>query len=104
MSARRRLGIEGGLGLPHATIEGLPASLCVVIRTARPLPLPDPEAEPVRLLFLLLSPRAGMGLHVRLLARLARLCATRGFLDQLLESPDSESLRWTVVEEDGRHV
>ncbi|MCD6497552.1 MAG: PTS sugar transporter subunit IIA [Deltaproteobacteria bacterium] len=105
-------GIGNGVAIPHASMEGLQAPFCLMARLARPMDYDAIDHEPVRLLFLLASPAStttdGKGMvstrHVKMLARLARLCMRPGFIDELLAAATSEDVLAIVRQEDGRHV
>jgi PTS system nitrogen regulatory IIA component len=68
--ARENLGSTGigrGIAIPHALIEGLPKSLAIVARLARPI-----DFEAVDVVVLLLSPAAGHGQNLNILSCIAR--------------------------------
>lgn len=96
--------LGGGLAVPHTTVEGLKRSFCLVVRLADPLVYDAAGGVPVCLLFVLVSPPAAVATHVRLLARIARLCQVEGFVDRLLAAPDARALHEALVEEDRKHV
>lgn len=93
-----------GLAVPHAMVPGVERSFCVVARLAAPLAFDSTGGVPVRLVFVLASPPGAVAMHVRLLARIARLCQGTAFLERLLAAPDAAALRAVLVEEDERHV
>ncbi len=103
-------GIGGGVAIPHAAIVDLREPFCLVARLAEPLDYDAMDGQPVSLLFLLASPlspgKGGLAAatHVRMLARLARLCMRPGFVDRLLEAPDEESVVRAFLEENQRHA
>jgi PTS system nitrogen regulatory IIA component len=55
-------------------------------------------------MFLLISPQDAIATHIRLLARIARLCSFPAFLDRMLEAKDAAELYRVIREEDGKHV
>jgi PTS system nitrogen regulatory IIA component len=73
--ARENLGSTGigrGIAIPHALIEGLPKSLAIVARLARPIDFEAVDDIPVDIVVLLLSPAAGHGQNLNILSCIAR--------------------------------
>lgn len=63
----------GGLAVPHGRTD-LVQEVCVSAGLAQDVgDYPAPDGEPVRAVFLVLTPTNASGRHVRLLARIARL-------------------------------
>ena len=65
-------GIGEGVAIPHAKLAGLKSISLAFARTARPLEFAALDGRPVRLVFQMLGPAAGVGEHVKMMARLAR--------------------------------
>lgn len=99
-------GVGSGVAVPHATLSGPKAPICVVARLAEPLDFGCEAGRggPVQLIFLVVSRPQDMGTHVRLLARIARLCAAPGLLGRLTAAPDAAALHALLREEDERRV
>jgi len=53
---------------------------------------------------LLVSPQDSIATHIRILARIARLCTLGTFLERMLSAASADELYQTIREEDGRHV
>lgn len=96
-------GIGQGVAVPHATVEGVSATVCMLITFPEGIDFDSIDNRPVRVMFLLLSPPGETGLHVRLLARIARLVRTGQFVEKLAASSDPEYLYELVKDEDLRH-
>ncbi|MCR6498153.1 PTS sugar transporter subunit IIA [Shinella sp. CPCC 101442] len=67
LSARESLGSTGigrGIAIPHALVEGLPKTLAIVARLARPIDFEAVDDIPVDIVVLLLSPAAGQNLNI----------------------------------------
>jgi len=97
-------GLQSGVAVPHARLDGLPETTLAVARLARPVDFGTLDGSPVRIVFMLLSPPDGIAAHIRLLARLARLCSNDAFLDAILEAADARALFEVIRLEDDRHV
>ena len=102
-------GIGGGVAIPHAVIEGLDKPFCLVARLAKPVEYDSVDGQPVRIVFMLASP-AGSGQpggatkHVRMLARLARLCMRPGFISGLLQAETGDEIVAMIQQENAHHA
>jgi len=97
-------GLEGGVAVPHAMVPGVQKAICVIIRLAGPADLQTLDGSPVTIVIALISPPDAVATHIRILARVARLCSDPAFIDKILAAPDSASLHQVILEEDNRHV
>ena len=87
-----------GIALPHARngLVGLvDQSLVVFGRTAGGLPLGSPDGRLTDLFFLVLCQDSEI--HLRVLARLARLFLRPGFLDELRAEPTGHGARQLIL-------
>lgn len=75
--------LASGVAVPHATLPGLPRPVLGIGTSATPIPF-GAAAVPVRLVFLLLSPPEQSQLHIKLLARIARVARRPHFVDRLV--------------------
>lgn len=78
--------LDCGVATPHATLEDVPEPVVLIATAAEPIGFGPDRDESVRLLFVLLSPPAQAGLHIRLLARIARVVRRPGLIEQLVEA------------------
>jgi PTS system nitrogen regulatory IIA component len=102
--ATQSTGIGLGVAMPHAAIGGLARTVLFVGQLAAPVAYDSLDGAPVDLVFLLLSPPAGLSVHVRLLARLARLIGQTALTDKLRMAAEARIAYRLLVEEDARHV
>ncbi len=93
-----------GVAVPHATVPGLPKPLLLLATTATPIPFGPPDADPVDIFFVLLSPPGREGEHIKLLARICRLAQHPGDLDELRGATDGDSLLEAILRVDSQHV
>ena len=84
--------LDCGVAAPHATLEGVPQPVVLIATAAAPIGFGPARNEPVRLLFVLLSPPAQAGLHIRLLARIARIVRRPGLVEQLTDATSPAEL------------
>jgi PTS system nitrogen regulatory IIA component len=101
---RSSSGLESGVAVPHAMVPGVEKAICVAIRLAGDIDLQTVDGSAVSIIFALISPPDGVATHIRLLARIARLCSNQAFIDNMLEAQDAASLHQVILTEDNRHV
>lgn len=93
--ARERLGSTGlgqGVAIPHGRIKGLKSPLIAVIRAETPVPFESPDAQPVRLLVVLLVPEHATEEHLEILSELAEILSDSSIRDTLLTASDPASI------------
>lgn len=96
-------GIGNGVAVPHAAVEGLDHMRCLLAQVPHGLDFGAVDGRPVRFVFLLLGPAAEVGLHLKLLARIARLVRDPAFVDELASAVSADELHRRVLREDERH-
>ena len=86
-------GMERGLAIPHAAVDGLDGLLTAmgVIKNAEGLDFASIDGEPTRVVILLLIPREKKLLHIRTLADIARGLGRPGVVDSLLGADDADT-------------
>jgi PTS system nitrogen regulatory IIA component len=97
-------GLEFGVSVPHATLEGHKKTTVLIARLASGVDCKARDGIPARLMFVMISPPDAIATHLRLLARIARLCSRQEFIDALLQAADAKALFELVRREDERHV
>ena len=93
-----------GVAVPHATIPELEEIVLLVVATSEPVSFGPPEADPVDLFFVLLSPSGKEGSHIKLLARICRLVRHPGVLGTLRGASGSNELFRALLHVDSEHV
>ena len=102
--AKSSSGLEGGVAVPHAMIPGVTKAICAVVRLADPIDLGTLDGSPVSIVFALISPPEAVASHIRILARIARLCSLPAFIEKMNQAKDDAALYEIIHEEDNRHV
>ena len=74
-------GLGGGIAFPHCRLEGLPDVVLSVGVSEEGIDFGAADGIPIRLLFLILSPKEAPALHLQALARLTRLVRTPGVVE-----------------------
>ena len=80
-----------GVALPHARLKGIPRTACAIAITPKGLAIGE-EEEPIRLVFMLLSPEDQPEMHLAVLGEIARLCADREVREKLMGCKDAAGL------------
>lgn len=78
--------IGSGVAIPHTRPLDVPEPLLVFGRTYRPVDFDALDGEPVRLIFLLVTPQGNISLHLKLLSRISRLMHNDSLRKSLLEA------------------
>jgi PTS system nitrogen regulatory IIA component len=77
-------GIGSGLAVPHAYVDGLNQMVVAFVRTPEGMDFDSVDGELVYMSVLLLGPRSAENLHLKLLARIARLLSYDNFCKSIL--------------------
>ena len=85
-----------GIAMPHAKIEGLSQTVCAIAQLPDGLPFYPEDEEPVRLVFLLLSPAGEPEMHLAVMGEIARLCAETRIREQMIEAPELPHILETI--------
>jgi PTS system nitrogen regulatory IIA component len=83
---REKLGstaIGQGIAIPHARIEGIAQPIMAVGVSADGIDFDSLDGAPVKLVFLILSPKHEAGTHLKLLASISKLLRDLMFVDKL---------------------
>ncbi|MEE9219061.1 MAG: PTS sugar transporter subunit IIA [Acidobacteriota bacterium] len=96
-------GIGNGVGIPHAKAADVSRMVVAVARVEGGFDFEALDGRPVHILFLLLGPPQQAGLHVKLLARIARLIKHPGFLERLKQADTAKKLYQVIQNEDQRN-
>lgn len=81
-------GMEGGIAIPHAALDGLETLVGVMAVAPQGIPFESLDRKPATILVGLLIPRAEKLLHIRTLAEIAKLLSRAEVRDQILAVGD----------------
>ncbi|UCF20568.1 MAG: PTS sugar transporter subunit IIA [Gemmatimonadota bacterium] len=101
--AAQSTGIGGGVAIPHAVCPDLSTTVIELALSPTGIDFLSLDENLVHTLFLLLSPPASSGIHIKLLARIARLMRQPDFLGRLLESETADEVIAKIREFDEEH-
>ncbi len=85
-------GVGQGVAVPHTTLIGLNKPVVALGRTKQGIAFDSIDGEPVRLIFLLLSPDGDVPLHLKLLSRISRLCQQPSLRKDLLDATSHDTI------------
>lgn len=93
-----------GVAFPHVLLPGLEETV-VAVGLLRPgVRWSERESTPQDLIFVMIGPDSKPWLHVRLLARLARISTTPNALERLRSAATAQELFERLVAEDSAHA
>lgn len=102
--AEHTTAMGDGVAIPHATVAGVERPVLMVAVAPEGADFGPVGLDPVFLFLLLVSPEDQMGLHIKLLARIARLIRHRGLVERLRRSRTGVELIDELVKVDAEHV
>lgn len=84
-------GMERGIAIPHAAVDGIETVVAQmgILTREDGLAFESIDAQPARLVVLLIIPRSQKLLHIRTLADLARVLGTESVREELLSAKTS---------------
>ncbi|MGD2152992.1 MAG: PTS sugar transporter subunit IIA [Gemmatimonadales bacterium] len=101
--ADQSTGIGGGVAIPHAVYPELGSTIIELGFSRRGIDFRSLDEQPVHTVFLLLSPPANSGTHIKLLARIARLMRQPDILSELLGASSAEEVIERIRSFDEQH-
>jgi PTS system nitrogen regulatory IIA component len=100
LNEREQLGSTGfghGVAIPHGKIEGLGRIYCLFARLAEPVDYKAIDAQPVDLVFLLLSPPDAGAEHLKALASISRVTRDSATLERLRGARSRDALAAVLI-------
>jgi fructose-specific phosphotransferase system IIA component len=97
-------GIGFGIAIPHARIDSIDRVYLVAARTAADIEFNAIDEQPVRLVFLMISPSNTATEHTKILSTLSRIMAYEDIRKNLLETPDAETFLKILVAGEDKYV
>lgn len=100
---RERLGSTGigdGVAIPHGKYNGLSQPMVSFGRSHKGLDFESMDGQPAFLFFLLVAPENSTSIHLKALARIAKILKSSSFRKALMEVPTKEELYQTIIQND----
>lgn len=95
-------GIGDNMAIPHAKQEGIEQIITVFARSRKGIDFQSLDRKPVHFVFLLLAPSASTGLHLKALAKIARLFKNPSLRENILKAEDADTINSLILEEDSK--
>lgn len=92
-------GIGAGVAIPHCKMKGLPRALLAIGVTSRGIDFAAVDAQPVRLLFLVVSPSESPAEHLQVLAAISRWVKADRHVERLLAVANDRQGIFTLLQE-----
>ena len=90
-------GVGGGIGFPHTASEEANDAAVLLIRPKKPLDFEALDNLPVDIIIAIIVPSNKTTLHIRILARVSRLCKNQDFLTIVRETEHPEKLHEEII-------
>ncbi len=100
---RERLGTTGigdGVAIPHGKLSLIERPLISFGRSIEGLNFDSMDGQPTYLFFLLVAPDNNSGVHLQVLAKIAKMLKDRAFRKKLMEGSSATELYQTIVQAD----
>ena len=94
-------GMEHGIAIPHAAIDGVDELVAVLGLNAAGIPFETLDGAPARIVIGLVIPRAKKLAHIKTLAEIAKLLSRAEVRDRLLRCTDGPSVVAALAELQG---
>lgn len=85
-------GVGGGIGFPHTANPEAEDAGVILIRLATPIDFESLDNQPVDIVLGMIFPESDPAIHVRMLARVSRLCQNRDFLNAIRHAENTDIL------------
>lgn len=100
---RERLGSTGigdGVAIPHGKFRGVNEPAISFGRSLKGLDFESMDGQPAYLFFLLVAPENSASIHLKALARIAKILKNDSFRKVLMEASTREELYKTIIQND----
>ena len=100
---RERLGSTGigdGVAIPHGKFHGVSQPVISFGRSRKGLDFESMDGQPAYLFFLLVAPENSAGIHLKALAKIAKILKNSSFRKVLMEVPTRKELYQTIIQND----
>jgi len=104
---REKLGSTGigqGIAVPHARTDQIENLVGAVGISTNGISFNSLDGEPVNIIFLIIAPTKSIGLHLKALAKIARLLKNRTFRNALRNAETSAEVIEIIKEDDEKPV
>ncbi len=93
-------GIGDGVAIPHGKFHGIEQPIISFGRSRKGLDFESMDGEPVYLFFLLVAPENSASIHLKVLAKIARILKNSSFRKVLIEARTQKEIYETIIQND----
>lgn len=100
---RERLGSTGigdGVAIPHGKFQGIDQPIISFGRSRKGLDFDSMDGAPAYLFFLLVAPENSASIHLKALARIAKILKNSAFRKTLMEASSRDEIYRTIIQND----
>jgi PTS system nitrogen regulatory IIA component len=100
---RERLGSTGigdGVAIPHGKVPGIIEPIISFGKSEAGLDFDSIDGQPVYLFFLLVAPENSANIHLKALARIARILKNQSLRKQLMDAKTREEIYKVIINDD----
>jgi PTS system nitrogen regulatory IIA component len=100
---RERLGSTGigdGVAIPHGKLNGLKQPMISFGKSTEGLDFESMDGQPTYLFFLLVAPENSSGIHLQVLAKIAKILKSSAFRQKLMRANSREELYQAIIQTD----
>jgi len=94
--------VGNGIAIPHCFIDEVPDLIIAVARSPGGLDFDSFDGKPTHVVFLLMGNRQEHSLHLKALARIARLIKSTSFIEKIIASATVEDMVRAFEQEEAR--
>jgi len=93
-------GIGDGIAIPHGKFRGLKNPVISFGRSLDGLDFDSMDGQPAFLFFLLVAPENSASIHLKALAKIAKILKNSSFRNMLMKAPTRKELYQTIIQND----
>jgi len=101
--AKGSTAMPEGIAVPHTMLPGVEKTFVALALARNAVRFAKTDPQPVDIVFLLVGPQDSDWEHIRVLARIARLCNRTDLLTGLRAATNAGDLYARILEEDAQH-
>ena len=94
--------VGNGIAIPHCFTDDIPDLVIIVARAPGGLEFDSFDGKPTRVVFLLMGNRQEHSLHLKALARIARLIKSTSFIEKIIASTTVEEMVKAFEQEEAK--
>ncbi|HVO38536.1 MAG TPA: PTS sugar transporter subunit IIA [Spirochaetia bacterium] len=94
--------VGNGIAIPHCFIEGIHDLIIIAARAPGGLEFDSFDGKPTRVIVMLMGNRQGHSLHLKALARIARLIKNTAFTERIISSTSVQDMVRAFDEEEAK--